>query len=81
MPNETAEMKKQLGEFIDRIEHLEEEKAGLSADVRSIYANAKSLGYNVSAMRQVIRIRKLERAEAEEEEQQIHLYKQNLGMS
>ena len=48
-----------LRSFIERIERLEEEKAALAADVREVYAEAKSTGFDVKTMRQVIRLRKL----------------------
>ncbi|NGZ29436.1 MAG: DUF2312 domain-containing protein [Magnetococcales bacterium] len=71
----------QLRQFIERIERLEEEKAGLAADVRDLYNQAKSTGFDPKVMRQVIRIRKMEQHQVDEEENLLHLYKQALGMS
>jgi uncharacterized protein (UPF0335 family) len=51
-----------LRSFIERIERLEEEKAALAADIREVYAEAKSTGFDVKTMRQVIRLRKLVQA-------------------
>lgn len=71
----------QLRQFIERIERLEEEKSGLAADVRDLYNQAKSTGFDPKVMRQIIRIRKLEQHQVDEEENLLHLYKQALGMS
>ena len=53
----------QLKSLVERIEHLEEEKAALAADVREVYAEAKGQGFDTKIMRQVIRIRKLDKAD------------------
>ncbi|MBF0611991.1 MAG: DUF2312 domain-containing protein [Magnetococcales bacterium] len=71
----------QLRQFIERIERLEEEKAGLAADVRDLYNQAKSTGFDPKVMRHIIRIRKMEQHQVDEEENLLHLYKQALGMS
>ncbi len=72
--------KGQLRSFIERIERLEEEKAALSADVREVYAEAKSNGYDPKIMRQVIRIRKLDGNERAEQEALLDTYLAALGM-
>ena len=69
-----------LRSFIERIERLEEEKAALAADVREVYAEAKSTGFDVKIMRQVIRLRKMDRNDREEQEHLLDLYKQALGL-
>ena len=69
-----------LRSFIERIERLEEEKAALAADVREVYAEAKSTGFDVKTMRAVIRLRKLDRNDREEQEHLLDLYKQALGL-
>lgn len=70
----------QLMRFIDRIERLEEEKAEVASQVRDVYAEAKSQGFDPKIMRQVIRLRKRDSNEIDEEEAILHLYKQALGM-
>ena len=70
-----------LKSFIERIERLEEEKAALGADVREVYSEAKGEGFDIKIMRQVIRLRKLEADDRQEQEQLLDLYKQALGMA
>ena len=70
----------QLRSFIERIERLEEEKKGLSDDIRDVFAEAKGNGFDTKVMRQVIRIRKKEPAERQEEEAILDLYMHALGM-
>ncbi|MEO3434779.1 DUF2312 domain-containing protein [Inquilinus sp. CAU 1745] len=69
-----------LRSYIERIERLEEEKATLSADIREVYAEAKGTGFDSKIMRQIIRLRKMEAADREEQEQLLDLYKAALGM-
>ena len=69
-----------LRSFIERIERLEEEKAALAADVREVYAEAKSTGFDVKTMRQVIRLRKLDRDDRHAQEHLLDLYKRALGL-
>lgn len=71
----------QLKSIIERIERLEEEKAGLAADIRDVYAEAKGNGYDVTALRQIIKLRKKDAAEREEEENILDTYKRALGMA
>ncbi|MBF8274782.1 MAG: DUF2312 protein [Magnetococcales bacterium] len=70
----------QLLRFIDRIERLEEEKSEVASQVRDVYGEAKSQGFDPKIMRQIIRLRKRDRNDIEEEEAILHLYKQALGM-
>lgn len=69
-----------LRSLIERIEKLEEEKAALSADIREVFAEAKGEGFDVKVMRQVIKLRKMDRSEADELDTLLDLYKQALGM-
>lgn len=69
-----------LKSLIERIERLEEEKAGLAEDVRDVFAEAKSAGFDVKVMRQVIRLRKIDGNERAEQEEILELYKAALGM-
>jgi uncharacterized protein (UPF0335 family) len=69
-----------LRSFIERIERLEEERKSLGADLRDVYAEAKSAGFDTKIMRQIVRIRKMDSADRQEQEELIDLYKQALGM-
>ncbi|MEK9829009.1 MAG: DUF2312 domain-containing protein [Rhodospirillales bacterium] len=71
----------QLRSYIERIERLEEEKAAIAADVREVYAEAKSNGFDVKIMRQVLRLRKLDHDDRSEQEALLDLYKRALGMA
>jgi uncharacterized protein (UPF0335 family) len=66
--------KEQLKSFIDRIERLNEEREALSADIREVFAEAKGTGFDTKIMRQVIRMRKLDKAEFQEQEAMLDLY-------
>ncbi|GGD05227.1 DUF2312 domain-containing protein [Pyruvatibacter mobilis] len=70
----------QLKSIVERVERLEEEKAALAADIRDVYAEAKGNGYDVKALRRVVRERKLDRAEFQEQEAIIDLYRHALGL-
>ena len=72
--------KEHLKSFIERVERLEEEKAALTADIREVYAEAKGQGFDTKIMRQVVRLRKLENAERQEQEAILDLYMSALGM-
>lgn len=69
-----------LKSFIERIERLEEEKAEVAAQVREVYAEAKGTGFDAKIIRQVIRVRKLETQERQEQEELLDLYMAALGM-
>ena len=69
-----------LRAFIERIERLEEEKAALTADIREVYAEAKATGFDVKTMRQLIRLRKLDRNDRQEQEHLLDLYKRAIGL-
>ncbi len=68
-----------LRSFIERVERLEEEKAALSADIREVYAEAKNEGFDPKIMRQVVRLRKLDSADRQEQEALLALYFDALG--
>ncbi len=69
----------QLSAFIQRIERLEEEKAALAADIREVYAEAKSNGFDSKIMRQVVRLRKMDKSDRQEQEALLDLYLHALG--
>ena len=70
-----------LRSLIERIERLEEERKALGSDIKDIYAEAKSAGFDVKVLRQIIRIRKQDQAERMEQEALLELYMAALGMS
>ncbi len=72
---------KRLKSFIERIERLEEEKAGLASDIKDVYGEAKAIGFDPKIMRKVIRLRKLDEAKRSEEEMLIETYKAAIGMA
>src|SRR3546814_65069 len=71
----------QLNQLVARIEGLEEEKKALADDIKEVYAEAKAHGFDVKILRQVIRLRKLDRAELAEQESLLQVYMDALGMS
>ena len=71
----------QLKAFIERIERLEEEKAGIAGDIREIFAEAKGNGFDTKAIRKIIALRKKDFSERQEEEAILDLYMQALGMA
>lgn len=75
----TQAAKEKLKLVVTRIERLEEEKAGIAADIKDVYAEAKALGYDTKALRAVVRLRKQDRREREEQEQMLDLYLAALG--
>jgi uncharacterized protein (UPF0335 family) len=72
--------KEHLRSFIERIERLEEEKKALADDIKEVYAEAKGTGFDVKIMRQVVRLRKLDKADFQEREAMLDLYLGALGM-
>ena len=72
--------KDQLKAFVERIERLEEEKKAIADDIRDVYAEAKGNGYDVKAMRQVVRLRKQDKDERAEYEAVLETYMHALGL-
>ena len=69
-----------LRSFVERIERLEEEKKALADDIREVYSEAKGTGFDTKIMRQVVRLRKLDKADFQEREAMLDLYMTALGM-
>lgn len=67
--------------FIERIERLEEEKKGIADDIRDVYAEAKSVGYDGKIMRQIVRLRKMKPDDRREMEAILDTYKNALGIA
>jgi uncharacterized protein (UPF0335 family) len=69
-----------LRSLVERIERLDEERKALASDIKDIFAEAKGAGFDVKVIRQLIRIRKQEPAEVEEQETLLDVYRRALGM-
>jgi uncharacterized protein (UPF0335 family) len=70
----------QLRQFIERIERLEEEKKGIQDDIKDVFLEAKATGFEPKIMKQVIRLRKLDKPELDETEFLLEAYKSALGI-
>jgi len=75
----TQSAKEKLKQIIARIERLEEEKAQIAADIKDVYGEAKSTGYDTKVLRKVVRHRKQDAQERAEQEQIMDLYLHALG--
>lgn len=69
-----------LKSFVERIERLEEEKAALAADIREVYGEIKSVGFDIKIIRQIIRLRKMETSDRQEQEELLDIYMRALDM-
>ena len=69
-----------LRSVVERIERLEEEKAALAADIREVYAEAKGAGFDAAVLRQVVRLRKMDKTERRQREELLDLYKRILDL-
>lgn len=76
----TSFAKEQLRAIVERIERLEEEKKTLSDDVRDVYVEAKGNGYDVKALKTIVRLRKQDTHEREEQEAILETYMHAMGM-
>jgi uncharacterized protein (UPF0335 family) len=72
--------KDHLKAFVERIERLEEEKKALADDIRDVYAEAKGTGFDVKALRTIVRLRKQDADERKEHESIVETYMHALGM-
>ena len=80
MPDVGGIAVERLKSFVERIERLEEEKRVLGSDIKEVYAEAKGTGFEPKIMRQIIKLRKMDKEEVDEEESLLDLYKRALGM-
>ncbi len=69
-----------LRQYIERIERLEEEKAGIADDIKDVYAEAKSAGFEAKIMRQIVKLRKMDSQKRNEQEELLELYKAAIGL-
>lgn len=72
---------KDLLSIIERVERIEEERAGLGSDIATILAEAKGKGFDVKIIRKIIRLRKYEKHELDEEQTLIDIYMSAIGMA
>lgn len=70
----------QLRLFIERIERLEEDKKGISDDIKDVYSEAKGTGFDVKTIRSIIKLRAMEKAARQEAEALLETYKNALGL-
>ena len=80
MANQGGIAGEQPRSLIERIERLEEERKATADDIRDVYAEAKAAGFDAKVMRQVVRLRKLDSADRQEQEALLDLYRHALGM-
>jgi len=71
----------QLRLLIERVERLEEEKKGISEDIKDVYGEAKSTGFDVKTIKTIVRLRKMEKHHRDEAEALLETYKQALGLA
>jgi uncharacterized protein (UPF0335 family) len=71
----------QLRAYVERIERLEEDKKTIAEDIKEVYAELKGTGFDTKAVRTIIRLRKKDQAERQEEETILDLYMNALGMA
>lgn len=71
----------QLRLFIERIERLEEEKKAMADDIKDVYAEAKSTGFDAKTMKSIVRLRKMEKHHRDEAEALLEVYKAALGLA
>lgn len=69
----------QLRSFIEKIENLEQDKAEIAETIRDIYSEAKSEGFDVKVMRQLLKLRRMKKEELAEQEELLELYRQAVG--
>ncbi len=80
MVDPTGTAREQLKAFVARIERLEEDKQAVAEDLKQVYGEAKAMGFDTKTLRTVVRIRKKDAAERQEEEAMLDLYMTALGM-
>jgi uncharacterized protein (UPF0335 family) len=73
--------KDHLKAIVERVERLEEEKKAISDDIRDVYAESKASGFDVKALRAIVRLRKMDSSEREEQEKILATYMHALGMA
>jgi uncharacterized protein (UPF0335 family) len=69
-----------LRQYIERVERLEEERAGITDDIKDVYSEAKSAGFESKVMRQIVKLRKMDSQKRQEHEELLELYMSAIGM-
>ncbi len=69
-----------LKQLIERIERLEEEKSSIGSDIKDVYGEAKSTGFDVKTMRKLVRLRKMDEQKRNEEDELLDLYRAAIGL-
>jgi uncharacterized protein (UPF0335 family) len=80
MPDVGGIAGERLRSFIERIERLEEERRTLGEDIKEVFAEAKGNGFDTKIMRQIIKIRRMDKDDLDEQETLLDIYKRALGM-
>ena len=80
MPDVGGIAGERLRSFIERIERLEEEKRALGEDIKEVFAEAKGSGFDTKIMRQIIKIRRMDKDDLDEQETLLDVYRRALGM-
>jgi uncharacterized protein (UPF0335 family) len=75
-----TETKNQLMSYIERIERMEEEKAAVASDIKDIYTEAKSTGFEPKIIRKIVSLRRKSKEERQEEEALLETYMSSIGM-
>lgn len=70
----------QLRQYIERVERLDEEKKGISDDIKDVYAEAKATGFDTKIMKQIVRLRKMEKHARDEADALLDTYRAALGL-
>jgi uncharacterized protein (UPF0335 family) len=81
MPDVGGIAGERLKSFIERVERLEEEKRALAEDIKEVYAEAKGVGFDIKTMRQIVKIRRMDQEDIDEQEALLDTYKRALGMA
>lgn len=71
----------ELKSIIERVERLEAEKSGLSEDIKEVFTESKSKGFDNKIVKQIIRLRKMDKADRQEQEALLELYKEAVGLA
>jgi len=71
----------QMRLFVERIERLEEEKKGIADDIRDVYAEAKSNGYDTKTLRAIVKLRRMEKNARDEADALLETYRDALGIA
>lgn len=75
-----TEVNQRLQSFIERVERLNEEKQAIAEDIKEVYAEAKGVGFDVKAMREVVKLRKMDADKRNEFESMVEMYKAAVGV-